>query len=512
MAKDLPMLHIAFSSLITIAILLFGLQQEPLEGFMTGIRANAVKGEVVYQHEDGKFDLEPGLKLEEGDFIRTGVDSYAELLLQPGNYLRLGGETECQIVSDQHDDKMRLKLNHGAISLEILARSFSDFYYSSDQINELIRVITPNAEVFITRQGIFRINVTAGRTEVIARGGDAVINGRRVKEKHRAVAANGSVMVTEVDSKLEDNFDAWARERAAKLVHANKLLQNEAPWSKRQKDEEPSVEMPEDSKETNDHGRVISAKPGAVNFVEDGVEFTRASQDWQQLTEKSQLETGDTLRTGANSFVELVLFPDMHLRLDASSELRLAQLSNDSTSIKLLRGSAIVDVARFDKKQSPQITIASPSTSVAIAGDGNYRIDGDRITVRYGKVIFSGRCVGSCRRIERGTVSECDKNARDNFDFWSEHRGEGELYNGRGTVAMGTQLAQVRRERFRNTGFWLQQPGQTSYTFVPFTSSLFRSPYGGSYSTVLSPRRIPNRVDAGGRPSFPSGHVMRPRP
>src|SRR5215211_3142306 len=80
--------------------------QESFEGFITGVRANAVKGEVIYQRDDGKFALEPGLKLEEGDFIKSTANSYAELLLQPGNYLRLGGETECQIFSDQHD-KMR---------------------------------------------------------------------------------------------------------------------------------------------------------------------------------------------------------------------------------------------------------------------------------------------------------------------------------------------------------------------------------------------------------------------
>ena len=97
---------------------------ESFEGFMSGIRANVVKGPVTYQQGEGKFNVEPGLKLEEGDFVRTGVDGLAELLLQPGNYLRVAGDTECQIFSDEHD-KMRLKLNRGAISIEILARGSS---------------------------------------------------------------------------------------------------------------------------------------------------------------------------------------------------------------------------------------------------------------------------------------------------------------------------------------------------------------------------------------------------
>src|ERR1043166_7640370 len=101
--------------------------QESFDGFISGIRANAVQGEAIYQRNDGKFPLEPGLKLEEGDFIRSGATGYAELLLQPGNYLRVGNETECLILNDVHD-RMRLKLNRGAISLEVLARDSSNFY------------------------------------------------------------------------------------------------------------------------------------------------------------------------------------------------------------------------------------------------------------------------------------------------------------------------------------------------------------------------------------------------
>src|SRR6185503_13123649 len=128
-------------------------QFKDFEGFMSGIRANAVKGAAVYQRGKGNFLLEPGLKLEEGDFIHTG-EGYAELLLQPGNYLRVGSSSECQIFSDEHD-KLRLKLNRGAISIEILDRGGqASFFYSYEQANELIRVITPNAEVFITRPGI----------------------------------------------------------------------------------------------------------------------------------------------------------------------------------------------------------------------------------------------------------------------------------------------------------------------------------------------------------------------
>jgi hypothetical protein len=494
-----PRLALLFALMLLNCVRAAGQRIDSFEGFMSGIRANAVKGEVRFQRSDGKFDLVAGLKLEEGDLIQSGPDGFVELLLQPGNYLRMSASTECEIFTDQHE-KMRLKLNRGGVSLEILARdNFASFYNSPEQANELIRLITPNGEVFITQPGIFRINVADGRTELISRDGEALINGRRVKEKRRAIASNGSVALTEIDSRAEDPFDAWARDRATKLVQANKALKNEAPWSNREKGES-SVELPPEERETSERGRVISAKPGAVNFVESGDEFKRKTSDWQELTEKSQLEDGDTLRTAANSFVELMLYPDVHLRLAASSEMLLEQLSNDAISIKLLRGSAILDVARFDRKQDPQIKVAGPSAVVSIASQGNYRIDADGLIVRSGKVILNERSVGSCRKIAQAIVSDCDKQRYDNFDFWSEHRGEGELYNGRATVTMVNHLTRLRRLRFQNTGFWFLQAGQTSYTFVPFTSRVFRSPYGGSYSTVLAPRPMLNRGIPSGRP------------
>ncbi len=205
-----------------------GQQHESFEGFVSGIRANAVKGEVFYQRDDGKFALDPGLKLEEGDFIKSGHNAYAELLLQPGNYLRVAGESEFQIFSDPYD-KMRLKLNHGTISLEILARDGDDPTYfadSLDQAYELIRIITPSAEVFITRPGIFRINSwSAERTELIVRDGEAVINGRRVKEKRSAIASKSDVTIAETNQKPEDGFDVWSRERAEELVQANRIVE-----------------------------------------------------------------------------------------------------------------------------------------------------------------------------------------------------------------------------------------------------------------------------------------------
>src|SRR5262245_36102724 len=198
---------------IVIAIMLLSLctvaaqeSTETFTGFVQGIRPNAVKGDAVYQRDNGTFPLESGLKLEDGDVIKTPSNAYAELLLQPGNYLRLAADTELQIVNDQHD-RMRFKLNRGTISLEILSKEDVGGFFNNFEARYLIRVITPGARVFISDPGIFRVNATpSGPTELISRNGLAVIEGHEVKAKRRAVVSRDNFTITEIDSKSEDAF------------------------------------------------------------------------------------------------------------------------------------------------------------------------------------------------------------------------------------------------------------------------------------------------------------------
>jgi hypothetical protein len=240
--------------------------------------------------------------------------------------------------------------------------------------------------------GVFRISATPNRpTELIVRNGSAVMRGQHVKAKHRAVVSKENITITEIDSKIEDAFDVWARERAESLVRTNKELKKSPAWSKKQKEgQEASVNVAEEEGPTSSP-LIVSAKPGTVNFADEGVEFSHKANEWQALTAKTNLQTGDHLRTDANSFAELELFPDMHFRLATSSQAVFEQLSNDAVSVKIVSGSAILDVARFDRKKAPQITMAGASTSATIAESGNYRIDVHAITVRDGKVTFKER-------------------------------------------------------------------------------------------------------------------------
>jgi hypothetical protein len=486
-------------------------QIDHIPAILSGLRVNVVEGAVAYVRENGKFDLEANHELKQADSVRTGSNGRTELLLQPGNLLRVGGGTDCQFVDDRYD-RLKLVLNKGTLNFELLKNDWedtSDFFETLKQGFELIRVITPNSEIFITHPGIFRINVADGRTELIVRRGEALIDGKRVKEKRAGVLARGSFNIVEIDVKAEDSFDAWARERSDKLIEMNHSLKKDAPWAKKKEGREGIVDIPPSEQRGGNNPHVVSARPGAVNFVEMGAEFSSEKKPWEELTDKSQLSAGDKVRTSRDSFVELMMFPDLYLRVDGESEVLFEQLSNETIAFKVLRGSAILDVARFDRKELPEIVIGGSSTSAIVAEDGNYRINArlasDEIMVRKGKLLIQERSIGGCRIISAGNTSECDRKITDTFDIWSQHRGEGQHFNG---TAMATRLAQLRRRRFRNTGFWYLHPVKAQYTFVPFFSTYFRSPYGGQYSSVLSPRRTP--VFLWGRGVY--GPVRGPRP
>jgi hypothetical protein len=477
-----------------------GKGQDPnvnFEGLVDGVRVNIVEGTVFRAHDDARENLATGLVIGDGDRISTEQTSRSEILLQPGNYLRLSSDTHLRLLSSSYD-KLRFELNSGTINFELVGDPWTHQASDSISLYDLIRVITPSGEVLVSQPSIIRINVSKdGSTEIIVRRGEAIFDGQYVKAKRAVVKKNNLLTITERDPKLEDDFDAWCRSRAELLVKANRALKKDPLWLKTHEEgKEPLIGRGSDSEDSSSTSPyVVSAKPGVIILVDAGVEILRTGSEWKDFGEDTQLKVTDRLRTGPYCRLELAIFPDIQLRLDGNSELLLEEFTNEGVTLKLARGAMIIDAAVFNQKNLPPIKIGGMSTVATIVSSGNYRVDvraqTENITVRDGKVNFSGRSVGGCRTIANGVTSECDKKRNDNFDYWSQSRGEGQSFSGR---VMATALVRSRKRELRDRGFWYRPVDSQQFTFVPYYTKTFESPYGGGYSVALAPSQLPRMM------------------
>ncbi|HVG30048.1 MAG TPA: FecR family protein [Pyrinomonadaceae bacterium] len=182
---------------------------------------NFVSGEVTFRRagREAWQQLATTDELRKGDTVRTGAGGRAELLLNPGSYLRLGENSEFEL-TDPSLDSLRLRLSKGSALVE--AAGYSDAVVA-------MAIDTPHTSVAIVRSGVYRINVaTPGATEVFVRKGRALVGFERtmVKEgKSARVGASGVAEVAKFDKKEKDALDVWGKSRAQELARAHSKLQ-----------------------------------------------------------------------------------------------------------------------------------------------------------------------------------------------------------------------------------------------------------------------------------------------
>src|SRR3954470_22027596 len=127
------------------------------------------------------------------------------------------------------------------------------------------------------------------------------------------------------------------------------------------------------SAQTRD-ARLISANAGGVNLISGDVKARRAgSQEWQRVSVKDDLKSGDTTRTGADGRIEVLLNPGSYLRASGSTEFELTDSSLDNLRLSLTGGSVLVEATGYDE-MGINIQITTPRTRVELARSGVYRI------------------------------------------------------------------------------------------------------------------------------------------
>ena len=179
---------------------------------------NFVEGKVTVARMNSRTGyLVKGDRLEIGDKVSTGVNGRAEILLNPGSFVRLGENTVFEFVSTDLDD-VKIKLIGGSAIFEV----FADNEFK-------VKISTPKADFYAVRSGVYRVDVLPngiGKLSVwkgkaqIGEDENAVVKGGKT-----AIVNKNSVSIEKFDRDDKDSLEAWSKDRAKELAKINAKLE-----------------------------------------------------------------------------------------------------------------------------------------------------------------------------------------------------------------------------------------------------------------------------------------------
>lgn len=217
-----PILSLAF--LLSCSIVSFGQNRDK---FVISAKAggiNAITGGASV-HSKGETDWQQLMitdDLEAGDRVRTSYDGRVEILLNPGSYLRVGGNSEIEL-SDNTLANLEVRLMRGTAIVEATG---------ADGVELNISISTPHTKLAIVRQGLYRLNVVPeDATELIVRKGRVILSDTHTKVKGGnkvvfSATAFSVAKLTKEEKKAAENseVDVWSKQRAETLAKANSRI------------------------------------------------------------------------------------------------------------------------------------------------------------------------------------------------------------------------------------------------------------------------------------------------
>jgi hypothetical protein len=179
---------------------------------------NAVVGRVMVERKDRASQLLTNRDdLIAGDIVTTAFSSHAEILLNPGTYLRVGEDSEF-LFEDDSLENLRIKLIRGSVILEVTG---------VEDMKLNINVVTEQADFTLMRSGVYRVDAQPDLAELAVKKGRARFGPERdqiVKGGNRVIFRKGYMERAKL-SKDPDELDGWSRQRAVMLARANDNLQ-----------------------------------------------------------------------------------------------------------------------------------------------------------------------------------------------------------------------------------------------------------------------------------------------
>lgn len=469
--------------------------------------ASVVEGDVLTGLDDATLQpLKTSQQLDRGQVVQVGSSGRAEVLLNPGYYLRLSANTRAALL-DLSRENLKVKIFHGSVIIEIaevsnLHRTYGPYLPTAllGGIYPPITVVTPRGECATMMGGIYRFDVGEnGDTELKVTKGLAVVPGRFVKDGMRATLRDGEIALMKFDRASADAFDNWSRERAASFVRSNQSLRGKE-WTKKMSERERGSIIFEDAerRERAEELLVVSAVEGLVSFAEEGAAFTSGEAGWERLSTGVGLKDGDRVRTGEDSRVEILLFPTCYLHLSSNTEIVYIKRQDGGAEVILRRGFAVVTSPLDAKGPTAPVTFVAPQAEYEVMKRGVYRLNvlpgGESEMIVYeGEIKLNAGKIKEGEKVVLGGAKPellpVDKEALDSFDIWSRNRAAPLTSPER---FVRDVIATLRRERAYYSGLWFFDQAAGAYTFVPGRLG-FHSPYGGEYTTRFRDQRLQSR-------------------
>jgi hypothetical protein len=468
----------------------------PVFGFLLqGGVVNHLEGDVRCECAGiGGERVQKGRELVNGDLLKTGMDARAEILLNPGYYLRLGPNSRLAL-QDLSRNNLKVKLESGTALLEVLINdSRAGYTYpgtskigTSSKIYEFVTVITPNYEYLIGEGGAYRFAAEGNAvSSVKVIGGHIAIAGEIIGEGFTSSIHSG-VPTTAKSDLMEDKFEQWSRSRAASLVEVNKSLK-QTTWHKQlEKNWRSFFDITDEEQLARQRAfMVVQASGGWVSLAEQGVIRREGTAEWQKVSEGDHLEYNQEVKTAKGSRAEILLFPNCVLHLAGDSDLVYSELKGGGALVDLRKGSAIV-VSEIGASDQARIAFATPNGASELIKEGVYRFntvspEQSELIVSKGMVNLAEGDLKSGHKAVfqqgRTAVEQTKSLKQDSFDIWSSKRATSYGAGQRGTGAL-FQRFETMRAQFG--GMWYFETSRNEHTFVPGFWE-FHSPYGGRYN------------------------------
>jgi uncharacterized membrane protein YgcG len=223
--KNLTFVFRTLGAIAVLAVLVAAGQAQNREKFGISAKAggvNTVSGRVTVTRAGQSAQLLSSQDdLVSGDAVTTDAGSQVEVLLNPGSYLRVAGNSEFVLV-DNSLNNLVVRLVKGSAIIEATAGDDSDLR---------INVLANQQSLLIIRGGIYRINVQRTVAELLVRKGRVLPSTSTrglVKGGTKVMYSSGGPLIAKLTKQDQDEFDLWSKKRAETLARANEKISGRA--------------------------------------------------------------------------------------------------------------------------------------------------------------------------------------------------------------------------------------------------------------------------------------------